>query len=53
MHIISSVNASVVKANNDWELLPWFDLQPDAPNPRSFTYNTFIKLLYMFRAVFS
>jgi len=27
---------------------PWFDLQLDALNSCLFTYNTFIKLLYMF-----
>jgi hypothetical protein len=31
--------------------LPWFGLQLDALNSRLFTYNTFIKLLYMFRAL--
>jgi len=30
---------------------PWFDLQLDALNSCLFTYNTFIKLLYMFRAL--
>jgi len=30
---------------------PWFDLQLDAQNSCLFTYNTFIKLLYMFRAL--
>jgi len=29
----------------------WFDLQLDALNSCLFTYNTFIKLLYMFRAL--
>jgi hypothetical protein len=32
-------------------LLPWFDLQLDALNSCLFTYNTFMKLLYMFRAL--
>jgi hypothetical protein len=27
------------------------DLQPDAQNSYLFTYNTFIKILYMFRAL--
>ena len=31
--------------------LPWFDLQIDALNSCLFTYNTFIKLLYMFRSL--
>jgi hypothetical protein len=31
--------------------LPCFDLQLDALNSRLFTYDTFIKLLYMFRAL--
>ena len=30
---------------------PWFDLQLDALNFCLFTYNTFIKLLYIFRAL--
>jgi hypothetical protein len=30
---------------------PWFDLQLDAQNSCLFTYNTFIKILYMFRAL--
>jgi hypothetical protein len=30
---------------------PWFDLQLDALNSCSFTYNTFIKVLFMFQAV--
>ena len=30
---------------------PWFDLQLDAQYSCLFTYNTFIKLLYMFRAL--
>jgi len=30
---------------------PWFDLQLDAHNSCLFTYNTFIKFLYMFRAL--
>jgi len=30
---------------------PWFDLQLDALNSCLFTYNTFIKLLYMFQAL--
>jgi len=30
---------------------PWFDLQLDALNYCLFTYNTFIKILYMFRAL--
>jgi hypothetical protein len=30
---------------------PWFDLQIDAKNSYLFTYNTFIKSLYMFRAL--
>jgi hypothetical protein len=29
----------------------WFDLQLDALNSCLFTYNTFIKILYMFRAL--
>ena len=33
------------------EYVPWFDLQLDALNSCLFTYNTFIKLLYMFRAL--
>jgi hypothetical protein len=28
-----------------------FDLQLDAPNSYAFTYNTFIKILYVFRAL--
>ena len=30
---------------------PWFDLQLNALNSCLFTYNTFIKILYMFRAL--
>jgi hypothetical protein len=30
---------------------PWFDLQLDALNSCLYTYNTFIKHLYMFRAL--
>jgi hypothetical protein len=33
------------------QTLPWFDLQVDAQNSCLFTYNTFIKLFYMFRAL--
>jgi hypothetical protein len=33
------------------QIPPWFDLQLDAQNSCLFTYNTFIKLLYMFRAL--
>jgi len=30
---------------------PWFDLQLDALNSCLFTYNTFIELVYAFRAL--
>jgi len=38
---------------NNWQLYEnlWFDLQLDALNSCLFTYNIFIKLLYMFRAL--
>jgi hypothetical protein len=32
-------------------VFPWFDLKLDALNSCLFTYNTFIKLLYAFRAL--
>ena len=30
---------------------PWYDFQLDAQNSYLFTYNTFIKILYMFRTL--
>jgi hypothetical protein len=36
---------------SDNSVYPWFDLQLDAQNSCLFTYTTFIKLLYMFRAL--
>jgi hypothetical protein len=33
------------------ERRPWFNLQLDALNSCLFTYNIFIKILYMFRAL--
>jgi hypothetical protein len=43
---------SMVKKPTTAETIrPWFDLQLDALNSCLFTYNTFIKLLYMFRAL--
>jgi hypothetical protein len=40
-----------VMSDYSMKLLTFFDLQLDAQNSYLFTYNTFIKILYMFRAL--
>jgi hypothetical protein len=48
--VLSNCEPHKTQLTLTFQVGPWFDLQLDALNSCLFTYNTIIKLLYMFRA---